>query len=290
MLVNDRRVAGVALDGPLAKGFRLISHYRAAEAILSRGVLQKRGKPGQTSAPVGQKLHAHASELAALIVQQVRVDPATHCDPIARDRVVEAFPNIYLAALVDEVHLSPVARNASDVYWCSLVGTSSKLAHHVGELLPGRRLDLDLASISNHDHRAGVICALTALSVALDKHVAVGDALDGDIMLPAQTDWGISATIPGTWLEPVLRANLATVRTGRRAHDNHKNARITGLRGMPQPNRPLDPTAILPPFGRSAVRRSTAGRWADNGHESGERLRVGSIGRSVNDAHLQHRS
>jgi len=31
-------------------------------------------------------------------------------------------------------------------------------------------------------------------------------------------------------------------------------------------------------------------RWADNGHESGERLRVGSIGRSVNDAHLQHRS
>jgi len=94
--VNDRRVAGVALDGPLAKGLRLISHYRAAEAILSRGVLQKRGKPGQTSAPVGQKLHAHASELAALIVQQVRVDSATHCNPIARERVVEAFPNIYL--------------------------------------------------------------------------------------------------------------------------------------------------------------------------------------------------
>jgi hypothetical protein len=184
-LVNDRRVAGVALDGPLAKGLRLISHYRAAEAILSRGVLQKRGKPGQTSAPVGQKLHAHASELAALVVQRVRVDPATHCDAIFRNRVVEAFPNIYLAALVDEVRLSPLARNASDVYWCSLVHTSNKLVHHVRQLLPGRRLDFDLASISNHDHRAGVICALTALSVALDRHVAVGDALDGDIMLPA---------------------------------------------------------------------------------------------------------
>src|SRR6266481_2076627 len=260
-LVNGRRVAGVALDGPLTKGFRRISHYRSAEAILSRGALQKRGKPGQTSAPVGQKLHAHASELASLVAEKVSVDRATHCDPIAPYRIVEAFPNIYLAALVDEAALSPIARNATDVYWSALVGTQNKLALHVGQLLPGRTLDSDLGSITNHDHRAGVICALTALSVALERHVAVGDALDGDIMLPAQSDWGISARTPGTWLDPILRANLATVRTGRLAHDNHKNARIRlGMMAMAQPNTPLEQPAILPPFGRSAVRGSTTRR------------------------------
>lgn len=44
-LVGHRLLLGVAVDGPLTRGLRLVSHYRAAEAILSRGVLQKRGKP-----------------------------------------------------------------------------------------------------------------------------------------------------------------------------------------------------------------------------------------------------
>jgi len=208
---------------------RHVDHYRAAEAILSRGVMQKRGKPGQTSTPVGQQLHAHATSLATLVLQRAQVDPATHRDPIVRERVVEAFPNIYLAALVNEADLVPLKRNASDVYWRSLVELSNKLSCHFGQLLPGRTLRVDLASITHHDHRAGLVCALTALSVALDRHVAEGDAVDGDIMLPAQADWGLSATAPGVWLEPVLRANLATVRTGKGAHRNHKNARITGL-------------------------------------------------------------
>ena len=63
-LVRRRELAGVALDGPLTRGLRLVRHYRAAEAILSRGPLQKRGKPGPTSAPMGQKLHEHATKLA----------------------------------------------------------------------------------------------------------------------------------------------------------------------------------------------------------------------------------
>jgi hypothetical protein len=228
-IVEGRRLAGVALDGPLANGLRHVSHYRSAEAILSRGILQKRGKPGQTSAPVGQELHGHATELAALVVRRIQVDSATHVDPIVRERVVEAFPNMYLAALVNERDLHPLARNASDVYWRSLVETSSKLAYHIDQLLPGRSLDADLASITDHDHRAGVVCALTALSVTLDRHVAVGDAVDGDIMLPAEADWGSSAAAAGSWLEPVLRTNLSAVRAGEPANGNFKNARITGM-------------------------------------------------------------
>jgi hypothetical protein len=62
-LCNCRELAAVALDGPLVHDLELVKHYRVAEAILSRGVLQKRGKPGQTSAPTGQQLHSHATSL-----------------------------------------------------------------------------------------------------------------------------------------------------------------------------------------------------------------------------------
>ena len=95
-LVPSSGLDGVAIDGPLTSGLRIVSHYRAAEAILSGGVLQKRGKPGQTSSPVGQNLHRHATHLAALVRYSVRVHRAKHCEPIHQCCIVEAFPNAFL--------------------------------------------------------------------------------------------------------------------------------------------------------------------------------------------------
>ena len=87
-------VTAVAVDGPLTNDLRLVTHYRAAEAILSRGVLQTRGKPGQTSSPVGQRLHQHATALARLALDSTDVMAATHPEPIHSKAVVEAFPNM----------------------------------------------------------------------------------------------------------------------------------------------------------------------------------------------------
>lgn len=39
------QIDAVAIDGPLTRGLRHVPHYRAAEALLSRGVFQLRGKP-----------------------------------------------------------------------------------------------------------------------------------------------------------------------------------------------------------------------------------------------------
>ena len=110
-------VSAVAVDGPLTRGLEIVPHYRAAEAILSRGVLQKRGKPRQTSSPVGQQLHRHATELARLALDSVDVSAATHGQPIHDNAVVEAFPNMYLAALVPESDIPSLFRDASDRYW-----------------------------------------------------------------------------------------------------------------------------------------------------------------------------
>lgn len=219
-------VSGVALDGPLTRTLRLVSHYRAAEAILSRGVLQKRGKPGQTSSPTGQQLHQHATALARLALESVTVECATHHDAIHCRCLVEAFPNMYLAALVNEREIPQLMRDATDRYWETLVDRSDSLSALVGHLLPGRRLTTELRAIRNHEHRAGVICALTALSVVVNDYVSVGDPEDGHIVLPPFSAWGREADGSARWLERVLRLNVAAIRSGRGHHQNHRQAQI----------------------------------------------------------------
>lgn len=225
-LVGSRELLAVAVDGPLTRGLRLVAHYRSAEALLSRGVLQKRGKPGQTSAPVGQKLHFHATQLAELALECVRIAASAHGDAIHAKCIVEAFPNMYLAALIDEHALPPLKRDATDRYWEVLVHKSDRLLRVLAHLLPRRHLQNELRSIADHEQRAGVICALTALSVAMREYVCVGDSEDGDIVLPPRAMWGAGVRAPGAWLEAELRANLPAVRQARKAHMNHKRARI----------------------------------------------------------------
>jgi Protein of unknown function (DUF429) len=234
------KVTTIAVDGPLTNGLRIVAHYRAAEAMLSRGVLQTRGKPGQTSSPVGQQLHRHATALAHLALDSADVSPATHPEPIHGKAVVEAFPNMYLAALVPEADLPVLFRDASDGYWEILVNQSGRLMSVIHRALPGRDLLNDLGAIHDHEHRAGVVCALTALSVASGEYVAIGDPADGDIILPAQMEWGPAIEDRGTWLHPVVHENLRSVRTARRCHPNHRRARIVNVTG--QPNTALHPT------------------------------------------------
>ncbi|MGE0363992.1 MAG: hypothetical protein AB7H93_16010 [Vicinamibacterales bacterium] len=223
------KVHAVAIDGPLTNGLGIVDHYRAAEALLSRGGLQKRGKPGQTSSPVGRQLHRHATALAHLALESTDVVPATHAQPIHASAVVEAFPNMYLGALVPEPELPVLHRDASDRYWEILAERTSRLESLIYRALPGRVLRNDLVTIRDHEHRAGVVCALTALSVAAGAYVAVGDATDGDIVLPAQSEWGPASSGRGSWLERELRSNLELVTKARRCHPNHQRARILNM-------------------------------------------------------------
>lgn len=70
VLGQTTHLAAVAIDGPLVRGLRHVSHYRTAEASLSMGIFQKRGKPGPTNAPVGKKLHVNATQFATLILEE----------------------------------------------------------------------------------------------------------------------------------------------------------------------------------------------------------------------------
>jgi len=219
LLQRDNRLLAVAVDGPLAPGLATVTHYRSPEALLSCGPMQKRGKPGQTSSPVGQALHRHATRLTNLALDVADVSPATHAEPIHAKAVVEAFPNAFLAALLKESEFTTLKRNASDIFWRTISGDAGALRSLCSRLLPECTFATSFEAIINHDEIAGAVCALTALSVKCGLYVAVGDPIAGDIILPPLCVWGTDA-LGAPWLREVLDAalvhssRLAAMRTG----------------------------------------------------------------------------
>lgn len=81
----------------------------------------------------------------------------------------------------------------SDRYYEAVVaaGTLATLVEHH---LPERRMEQSFESVTNHDDRAALACAITALGVARNDYTTVGDA-DGWIILPPRkfiADWAQS--------------------------------------------------------------------------------------------------
>lgn len=227
---EPRYLAAVAIDGPLTRGLRRVKHYRCADALLSRGVFQKRGKPGQTSSPVGQKLHDHATQFGELLIEQAdrgvfSIARASHVESIHESAIVEAFPNQFLASLIDEPNLPLLKRDASDRYWERLA-TFGGLDQLLRALLKDCRFAADLADVRDHDERAAVTCSLTALALAAESAVGVGDPEDGDIFLPPSTIWGASLSGGLPWIESALRKNVADIRASTLRGGGNCGARV----------------------------------------------------------------
>jgi hypothetical protein len=65
----------------------------------------------------------------------------------------------------------------------------------VQHCLPGRSLIRHPSEVTNHDDRAALVCALTALCVTVEDYTAVGDE-DGWIILPPASlvqGWAVEA-------------------------------------------------------------------------------------------------
>lgn len=189
---RQRRIRAVAVDGPLVPNLAKCTRYRAAEAILSQGVLQKRGKPGQTNAGSGPQLHAEATELAKLALHVLQVDEATHAGRICGPAIVEAFPNMFLGTLCDESNYPQAPgkkRKWTDTLF-PLQDVSAKLRMLVATLLPGREVRSPWG-LTDHEEIAALTCALTALCVAADHFTAVGDDRDGYIFLAPSWAMGV---------------------------------------------------------------------------------------------------
>lgn len=192
-----RPVAVAAFDGPLRRGFDIIGRYRTAERMLTRRLGRAIGKPGQSSAPVGRLLNQHANACAAHVLALVDLKEARHGVPLDSKAVVEAFPGAFLGTMIEDPgELAARRGDRSDTFFRHLAG-SGRLRALIDHLLPGRTVAGDLAAVTNHDDRAALVCALSALAVVAGDFVAVGDD-DGWIILP-----------PRAFIQPAQWALLA---------------------------------------------------------------------------------
>jgi hypothetical protein len=194
-----RPLLACALDGPIRSDLEIIGRYRVAERLLTRKLQPFIGKPGQASAPVGKTLNFHTNLCAKIVLETGLIGDSTHDHAIHKSAIVEAFPSSFLGLLIEKPKSPGIHRgNRSDKFYLDLAqsGGFPKLAEY---LLPGRRFVTDMAFIENHDDRAAVVCALTALCVAAGEYVAVGDR-DGWIILPPRD-------LIATWAWPLLSEN-----------------------------------------------------------------------------------
>jgi hypothetical protein len=182
-VAGSHRVLAAAFDGPLRSDLAVIGRYRTAERMLTRRLQPFIGKPGQSSAPVGRRLNHHCNLWAAHVLEHVDLADASHYAPLHQRAIVEAFPSSFMGMMVDDPsRVATVRSNRSDRYFLHLCA-GGQLAALVRFLLGGRRMSADLQGVSDHDDRAALICALTALGIAANEYCAVGDA-DGWIILP----------------------------------------------------------------------------------------------------------
>lgn len=174
-----------AFDGPIRRGFEIIGRYRTAERMLTRRLRPLIGKPGQSSAPVGKLLNLHANACVGHVVRHADLHSAGHGVAIDEKAVVEAFPSSFLGMMIaDPDRLAARRGDRSDTFYQHLV-MEGILASLISHCLPGRQLTKDLSAVVNHDDRAALVCALSALCVAKGDFVAVGDG-DGWIILPPE--------------------------------------------------------------------------------------------------------
>lgn len=182
-VAGSDELQAAAFDGPLRAGFEVIGRYRVADRLLTRRLGPQIGKPGQSSTPAGMRLNAAANDCANVVLRRCRVAPARHVCLIDEKAVVEAFPSSFLGVMIESPEGVAAKRNdRSDRYFQHLTeaGVLQGLLDH---LLPGRAMSQSLSGVTNHDDRAALVCAVTALAVAAGDYTAVGDA-DGWIVLP----------------------------------------------------------------------------------------------------------
>lgn len=191
------QLLAAALDGPLRRGFGIIGAYRTAERMLTRRLKRRIGKPGQASTPVGKNLNSAANDCAKAVLEICSLAETRHETRIYDRAIVEAFPSSFLGLLLEDPgKIAASRKDRSDKFFIAAAQTMIKLLQH---LLPGRTLCKSLTDVTNHDERAALVCALTALGVVAEDFTAVGDE-NGWIILPPPKfvrDWA--------WKE--LRAN-----------------------------------------------------------------------------------
>ena len=135
--------------------------------------------------------------------------------------IVAAFPNAFLAVLVDDADFP--ARPARARQWTDhlfkLPAVQRALEIQVHDLTETTSSAGRIGAVRGHDRIASFVCALTALSAARRDYVAVGDRGLGHIFLSPTRYWGRSRQSDQPWALDQLQQNLIRVQNETRFSD-----------------------------------------------------------------------
>jgi hypothetical protein len=155
---------------------------------------------------VGKSLNAHANACVSVVLAECKISDAEHAVAIHNRAIVEAFPSSFLGLMIaDPCALNARRGDRSDTFFKHLAG-ANVIDELIDYCLPGRSMTVPVATVTNHDDRAALVCALTALCVLTEDYTAVGDD-DGWIILPP-------ARFIRKWAWDALHANAAEIGFG----------------------------------------------------------------------------
>jgi hypothetical protein len=111
---------------------------------------------------------------------------------VVEANIVEAFPNAFLGVLLPEVAFDSIPTGRGKKFDALFEATQSRsiLARLLNEVgWSDYKLDQALVENTQHDERAALICALTAVCVRRGRYTAVGDPEGGWFFLPPWDLW-----------------------------------------------------------------------------------------------------
>ncbi len=204
----------IAIDGPiLPEGSKNLAMVRPVERLLSKGLFQKRCKPGMSHVRgTGIRLREASGFAASFAAHLTSGSRVTTSFPCVRDgAVIEAFPNAFLGVcLEDEVFgKMPVLNRGEKFDWLYYHWREKRLVKKLTSLSLRERFYFDetFHRTAHHEHRAALVCLLTALCVSRGQFTAVGEERGGWLFLPpweCWAEWAREAAENGaTSLEPI---------------------------------------------------------------------------------------
>jgi predicted nuclease with RNAse H fold len=181
----------IAIDGPIVPtAINSEQVIRRCERLLSKGPFGKRCKPGFSHFGTGLKLRKAATLIAGEMPGYRR-----HNDV----RVVEAFPNAFLGVMLDDKTYAAFERiprgKKSDIFFAQACRDRrfDRLFECLGweDAILREQIQAVARQTTriSHEHRAALVCVLTAACALSGQAAYIGDEVGGSICLPPLCLW-----------------------------------------------------------------------------------------------------
>jgi predicted nuclease with RNAse H fold len=191
VLFNRPLYDAIAIDGPIVPiATNPEQVIRRCERLLSKGPFGKRCKPGFSHFGTGLKLRKAAMTIASEMPGYRRHNGV---------QVVEAFPNAFLGVMLDDQTYAAFDKiprgKKSDIFFAQ--ASRNRSFERLFELLGWDDVMLreQIQAVArattriSHEHRAALVCVLTAACALSGQAAYVGNEIGGSICLPPLCLW-----------------------------------------------------------------------------------------------------